>query len=336
MLKIRAMSNPRQAEEGENPIVIGGDPNWVRTYFVDPAKEGWKTIKSVVTLDDGRQKTHRRIYLPALVRDNPNRTIRDDYEFRLARMPKHQRKALLEGNWYVTKGSFYDMWDDRMHIRPRFNIPTDWPMFRAMDWGYKLPGIIGWFAMDPDGDLYMVHEHNFRGKTATMVAADVERIEKKLGLWKGKRSLLTGPADTQLWEKRGDATGQSKAEEFALAGVHWVPADKKSRARNAERVAERLGDHYDGQTNPGLMFFDTCRKTTSILPAIQTNPDRQEEPADGGEDHAHDMVCYACSFASVGLAGLPRVGRSKKWDEDDREEENSQEAWGQYGYGLLA
>jgi hypothetical protein len=203
-----------------------------------------------------------------------------------------------------------------------------------MDWGFKKPGVIHWFAMDDDENLVVEREMRFQGMTVKAVAKRIQEIEEAAGLWKGKRSIIPGVADTQLWEKRGEE-GLSKAEEFDKAGIGWLPADKKSRARNAERISERLKDHADDGSMPGIVFFNTCKSTIKNLPAIQTDAKDPDCPQDGGEDHELDSVGYGVAFASRGLIGIPSSESQEKDEFDEDDEESDKSNRGRWGYGGL-
>jgi len=138
--------------------------------------------------------------------------------------------------------------------------------------GFKAPGVIHWWALDDDNTLYCIKELKFQGKTDAEVAAMVQAVEITLDLWDEKRdeSRITGVADTQLWEQRGDS-GKNKAEVFRERGVPWRPADKKSKATNAGHLIKRLVDHDMGTKTPGIVFFNTCKYIIAVLPAIQTS-----------------------------------------------------------------
>jgi hypothetical protein len=196
-----------------------------------------------------------------------------------------------------------------------------------MDWGFKAPGVVLWWTMDEEGNLYCEREYTFQGKTDVDVAARIKDVETLEGLWKFGGSTLTGPADDQLWEQRGSAT-MAMADVFAHHGVHWVRADKKSRRSNAQRLLKRLQDHHRGTTTPGIVFFESCVQTIKTLPGIQTAANDPECPADGGEDHWHDAVLYAVAYASRGRTGL--VARSV--DEDDYQADQPRN-FGRDGYG---
>lgn len=329
MLKVRSMSNPVMKREAGDAF-SQDDPHWVRRYFVEPWPEGRRVLKKVVTRATGEKEELTRIYLPARLHDNPDPEFVRNYERTLLGKPDHIRKALLEGDWWVTPGAYYtDVWNQRLHVCRPFHIPSDWPRFRSMDWGYKRPGTVLWWAMDPDGNLFCEKELTFQLKTDAEVAKRIREIEEHMGLWKGRRSLITGPADTQLWEERGDS-GQSKADVMASMGVTWMQADKKSRYTNAQRLMKRLVDHRNGTTTPGIVFFETCKQCITTIPGIQTDPNDPECPMDGGEDHWHDAVLYACAFASHGRRGIPNLRRI---DDDDESMAERARYRGRDGYG---
>jgi phage terminase large subunit len=329
MLYNRSMSNPMLTRAKSENFSVH-DPFWVRKRFVEPAPEGGVILRTKIRRSDGTDDYKTRIYLPARLSDNPDKEFVRQYERQLLDKKPHIRKALMDGDWYVSAGAFFaEAWDPMLHVCRPFHVPLDWPQFRAMDWGFKTSGVVLWFAIDPDHNLWCHRELTFKGKDATHVAEDVRDIEKGMGLWDKRkdRSKLLGPADTQLWEERGER-GKSKAEEMADVGVFWTRADKKSRVRNAERVLQRLNDHHEGTVTPGLMVFQNCRMLIRTLPGIQSDPGNPEEPMKGGEDHHYDTLSYGVAYAS-----RPGVGRSADDDEDDDGLEHDVADRGELGYG---
>lgn len=337
MLKVRSMSNPlmRRGEVGDSFSV--NDPHWVRERFVRPAPRGRVTMKRKIEHPDGEVEYRTSVYVPATLDDNPNKAFVRQYRAKLLGAPAHIKQALLYGDWFVTPDSFYaDAWNPTIHVCKPFAIPSDWKVFRAMDWGFKMPGCVLWLAMDPDDVLYVVRQMMFRGMLDVEVAKAIYLVEDSMGWWEGEagkgKSRLTGPADTQLWEERGDS-GKTKAQSMAEAGVSWVKASK-GRQANAELITKRLKDHGNNATRPGLVIFDTCSNLIETLPGIQTDPKFTEVPLDGGDDHAHDTLSYAVSYASFGPVGVK--GKKKKkdsWLEEDERESIKQDR-GRSGYGI--
>lgn len=333
MLKVRACSNPYcRRERGQNYTVH--DPHWVRKRFVDPNPNGRVLLKKTFKRRDGSEFVRTRMYLPATLYDNPDKDFVANYEENLLDKPPHIRQAMLYGDWYVSVGSHYaEDWIKEVHTCDPFRIPSDWPVFRSMDWGYRHWGVIGWYALDPDDTLFKFREFSFRGMDAAEVAQRVQEIEKSLGYWQGKRSMLTGPADTQLWEARGDV-GLTKAQQFAKAGVSWVQADKRSRARNSQLLTTRLKNQSSMRPG-GIVVMRNCKETIRTVPSIPTDPNDPEAPAEGGDDHWHDETVYACAYASKGKPGTSKDRAREKYD-DEREEELEEGAprtRGRYGYG---
>lgn len=309
-LRIKSCCNPtvRLGNPEEGGFILK-DPGWVRRRFVDAEPAG-KVIFRKKAVVDGEVVFRERLYLPATIDDNPDKAFRAHQRATmLLTMPEHLVQALLYGDWYVSAAShFAEEWRPRLHIVAPFRVPPDWKFFRAGDWGYKSPGVIGWYAMDEEDGLYLIYEFKFRKMLAEKVAEHVQRIEKKLGLWdeRGKRSRITGPLDNQAFREDGRG-GLTIAETFAKHGIPWVQAAQGtgSRENNARLIAERLKDHEQETTAPGLMLFSTCKETIMILPSIQTDPNNSEAPLEGGDDHAYDQLQYAVAYASNGRAGIP-------------------------------
>lgn len=328
MMKVRLMANPfMRRKKGENIVVK--NPKWVKNMFVDPAPQGNVVMRHEAVHRDGTRDVMTRLYLPATIDDNPNVEFREDYKRKLMHKPAHIREALLYGNWNITIGGYFEaVWDPMRNICKRFRPPHSWAFFRSLDWGFKSHGSVGWYALTPEDVLYKFREHTFIGRDVTEIAADIRSIEEKMGLWGGDRSLLTGPADTQIWEERGE-TGKRKVDSFEEAGVPWVQADKKSRAHNAERVAERLGRGAHNGNLPGLIFFNSCTRSIESTSGAPLDPDDPDVPLKNDADHWYDETSYAVGYASHGFGSLVTLDQV-----DDRKREGYSEApSGQYGYG---
>lgn len=319
LLRIRLMSNPA--------------PGWLKERFVDPAPEGGTLLKrKIIDPVTGETQTRTLLFLPAKLEDNPDREFAHKYKFELLSKPAHMRARYLYGDWNSMEGGFFeDDYNPAVHDVDDFKIPRQWPKFRSMDWGFKAPGTIGWFAIDPDDNLYQFYEMNFRLMRDEEVAKRVVEIEQQMGFWnhRERRSRLGGVADTQLWEERGDS-GQSKAAVFAEHGIYWQPADKASIARNAERVVARLRDH-DGRKQPGLVLFKGCRKSREMFASIAVDPNDSTIPDKKSPlKHWFDMHGYAAAFASGGAESL--YMEPHDFDRPDEEPDDLPQASG-FGYG---
>lgn len=304
LLRCCAMSNPRLATSKTSDIVVD-DPLWVKKYFVDPWPEGNKLLTRKLVRADGTQEKVTRIYLPATLYDNPDKVFVKQYELRLLSLPKHIRDCYLYGKWDGVIGShFGDYWNPSIHVCEPFKIPPDWPVFRAMDWGFSTNGNVGYYALSPDNKLYKWFEITFIKKTADYVARElIKPFEIKNKLWdpnKGSKLNLIngGPSDRQIWEERG-SSAKTKYMEFADAGVEWMKADQKSREDNCQTFKERLLSHNDMTEPPGIVFFKNCRNSIQTIPSLETDPHNLEQTKKAANDHWFDETTYACRFAMM-------------------------------------
>ena len=334
MLKNRSMSNPFFRRDGHKVSVK--NPHWVRDRFVMPAPEGKKILVKKMKRRDGSGFNRTRIYLPATLYDNPDPEFVRQYEEELLDKPKHIQEALLYGNWFVVPGGYFsDVWNRDLHVCMPFRIPTYWKRWRSCDWGFEKPGTIGWWAMDERGNIYKERELNFQRMDVSLVATRVQEIEERMGLWSDGRSGISGPADDQLWEQRGDSY-KTKADRFAEKGISWVRANKKSRATNAQKLTTRLWashPNYLDPDEPSITFFDCCHKTIQTIPMVQSDPDDPEAPSDGGEDHWLDETLYSCAHASWGNDGIAVSEESIRDEEEENRAPPSSPEMGSYGYG---
>jgi hypothetical protein len=321
LLRTRIMSNP--------------SPGWLKERFVDPEPKG-NVVFRVKVPDPETGEVHHKLrqFLPAKLDDNPDKAFVKQYKIKLLSKPAHMRARYLYGDWDSMEGGYFeDDYNPQVHIIEPFKIPRDWPKFRSMDWGYKAHGVIGWFALDRDENLYQFYEFTFKLMRDFEVAKRVVEIETMFGFWdkRNRKSRITGVADTQLWEERGDS-GKSKAAVFAEHGVYWQPADKASIARNAERVTERLRD-YDKDRAPALQLFRDCRKSAEMFASIgideldSTIPDRKSPLK-----HWFDMHAYAAARASRGRGSISMELHDFDKPENDNDDEPAPRASG-FGYG---
>jgi hypothetical protein len=328
-LRCRAMSNPVMRREGEENFTVR-NKNWVRERFVDPEPMGGVVLKKkVIREKDQSEEWRTRIYLPATLYDNPDAAFVRQYELNLLDAPPHMQRALLFGDWYMTEGSFFgEYWKENVHSCESFPIPKTWIRFRSMDWGFKTYGCIHWWALSPDDTLVCERELTFKGKMAFEVARKVIEIEEGMGLARGGVSEITGPADDQIREERGDASS-TKEQEFINNGVSWVMANKTagSRKRASELLVKRLKAHRGRNREPGILLFNCCHRLKRDIADLQSDKDDQNMPNDGPQNHWYASCRYALSYADVLSGGVI----SESVDDDGFFEGNDNR--GQYGYG---
>ena len=286
-------SLPTIVRSASNPGNIGHA--WVRKRFVEPFRLGGKII--LVPLEGGRST--KAIYVPAKLTDNPFLTDEDPlYETRLYNLPAAERKAKIDGDWWVFAGQVFTELrttrlplepENALHVIPRFDIPFWWPKVLAVDWGHRAMVYACWVALSPEGRAFVYREYSKYKMSALQWAADIARLSQF------DENLVETTLDPSAWQERGhgktiadlfmEGSGliPSKADNDRLGGkalVHeflrWEPRDTKYvpktgySAETANRVFrmhgtrgledyERLFRPEPPETEiPRLQFFDDC------------------------------------------------------------------------------
>lgn len=281
----------------------GPGHQWVRARYIDPAPLGWQIIAEQFTIPWTKEKvTRERIFIPSKLADN-NKVNQAEYVASLHQSGSETLvKAWLDGDWSIIAGAFFPEWSNERHIIPPQALPDHWTRFRAADWGSARPFAVGWFAVS-DGELpqiprgALVQYREWYGmkpgqpnEGLRLTAAEVARgiAERERG-----ERVAYGVIDPAAFAVDG---GPSIAEIMGREGVHWRPADNKRVAQRGamggwDQVRARLKG--DGE-RPGLFVFSTCVDLIRTLPALQHDEHKPEDVNTESEDHAPDMLRYAC------------------------------------------
>jgi phage terminase large subunit len=96
---------------------------------------------------------------PAYVR--PDGTFTEagrEYMQKLDALTGVRRARLKDGRWTSAEGAIYEEWDDTVHVVDRFPVPDEWPRIWGVDFGFTNPFTVQWYAIDPDGRLWLYRE----------------------------------------------------------------------------------------------------------------------------------------------------------------------------------
>ena len=282
-LYMRATSNP------------GGPGHyWVKKTFIDPNTPNqafWATDLEGETIcwPSGHSRSgeplFKRKFIPATLFDNPYLSDDGMYEANLLSLPEHQRRQLLEGDWDINEGAAFPEFNRRAHVVEPFEIPHNWPRFRAADYGYGSYSAVLWFAVSPDEQLIVYREMYVSKVLATDLADMILEVESE-------EKIRYGVLDSSLWHKRGD-TGPSLAEQMIVKGCRWRPADrsKGSRVAGKNELHRRLQTD-DFTEEPRIVFFSNCYNTIAQLPSLPLDKNNPEDVDTKSEDHIYDALRY--------------------------------------------
>jgi PBSX family phage terminase large subunit len=161
-----------------------------------------------------------------------------DYIGTLAGLTGILGKRLRDGQWIQAEGAVYDTFSDAIHIIEPFDIPKDWRRFRVVDFGYTNPFVCQWWAVDPDGRMYLYREIYISQRTVRAHCVQINELSK------GETYEATV----------ADHDAEDRAT-MAENGIDTTPA-KKDVSPGIQAVQERLNVQADGK--PRLFLFRTA------------------------------------------------------------------------------
>lgn len=203
---------------------------------------------------------------------------------------RHAR--LRRGVWAAADGAVYDAWDPQQHVVEPFPIPAAWRRIRAIDFGYTNPFVCQWWAIDPDGRMFLYREIY---RTRRLVQ---DHAKHMFELSRGER------IDATVTDH--DAEARATLEHY---GIDTTPA-RKAIVPGIQAVAQRLRAADDGK--PRLMLlrdalvepdrelvdahlpFCTAQEFDSYVWSKRGD----ERPLDQS-DHGMDAMRYAVRFVDT-------------------------------------
>lgn len=274
-VRMRAASNPG-----------GPGHQWVKARFIDLMSPG-TGLK--VTTKSGRE--YWRVFIPSKLEDNQILMKSDPgYADRIYEVSDPiLANALRSGNWNIIAGAAFSEFDLDVHVIDPRPIPTDRPIWRSMDWGYKEPYGCLW-AWQDDGDLIIGHElYGWSGKpnvgteeAPSAVRGKIENFESMANIY-----VPVGYLDGQCWEQRGHSS--SLVEELGGRALGWKPWIKGPNSRIAQKqMLHELLSVKNGDAR--LKITRNCRHLIRTLPLIPVNKNNLEDVDTTAEDHLYDAA----------------------------------------------
>jgi hypothetical protein len=282
----------------------GPGNHWLRKRFIDTTgpSGGVTTRKVETTTPDGEAITVTRTvrYQHSTVLDNP--WLRNtDYVRNLMLLPEADRKALLEGDFYIVEGAFFSEFSRKIHIVKSFRPPPDIQLLNAGDWGTASPCHFGWMAELSNGEFHVFSEYTTRDpedwskgtwRNATDVADDLIRIETRNSYDVSERWL-----DSACFSD--DGTGTNVGEIFHMKGLFF---QKSVKGRNLKaRNLRELMKVTNG--NSRLKIHDSCKYLIWELENLMTDEQDPSRWDERGSDHGVDMLQYGTAKNVLALGG---------------------------------
>lgn len=186
--------------------------------------------------------------------DNPYLS-RKETELLSSSLDEATLDARKYGKFSHGAGLVYPEFDRAVHVIAPFPVPPEWQENISIDPGLNNPLSAHWYAVDWDGNIYVVAEHFATGKDIDFHADSIRNISARIG-WKtdgkGRVCALIDSAANQ----RTLASSKSVTELFFERGIAVNPHVNKDVFSGICRVKEYL-KRDNGL--PDIYIFDTCK-----------------------------------------------------------------------------
>ena len=293
---------PVRVRATANPGNIGH--TWVKSRFIDN-KEPYAIYKD--------QEGITSIFIPAKVYDNPTLLANDPgYINRLKSLPEKERQALLDGDWNVFSGQFFNEWNKKIHTIPAIDLSQiNHRKFIALDYGFSKPSSVGWYSILPEGSLIRFKEFYSEGYTYEDLAYkvlelngkdEVEYLVADPAIF-GDKSHHTTQQNNDGKEFKGESGAETMQKVFG-SHIHIMRGDNTriiGWGRFREYLAPYRNQHNDVVAK--LQVTSNCKNFIRTIPGL-IHDERNEEDIDtAGEDHPADE----CRYAIMSRPTLPSI-----------------------------
>lgn len=203
----------------------------------------------------------------------------------LGRLTGVRRARYVDNKWVIAEGAVYDTYDELIHKIPRFVIPKEWRRFRACDFGFTNPFVCQWWAMDPDGRLYMYREIYMTQRTVAVHADQILRLTAGVEVSEWKELNPVQRAKRIAAGERIDFTvADHDAEDRATLKAHGIPtiAAEKAISAGIQATEDRLVPAGDGK--PRIFFLENSLVELDPNLVDSESPERHVAPTSTFEE----------------------------------------------------
>lgn len=189
------------------------------------------------------------------------------------------------GRFSSRDGLVYPEFDERVHVIEPFPVPPEWRDTLSIDPGLHNPLSAHWYAVDFDGNVYVVAEHYAAGKDIDYHARAIRGISEKIGWKKDGKGRISALIDSAAGQ-RTLASAKSVSELFYERGILVNPHVNKDLFSGIARVKSYLNR---GNGLPDLYIFSNC---TNMIREIKGYFWGSGENPEKKDDHAMDELRY--------------------------------------------
>jgi phage terminase large subunit len=257
---------------------------WYSTIFdVEGKQGGHEQVKQVVNPNGKVSKTY---FIPAYLEDNQIGVARDPgYEGRLMERDAEVARALRKGDWSVFAGQAFPSWtEERMACKP-FEVPSHWPRWRALDYGFVHPFVAAWFTRDPRTERLYIYRAVMKSELT-----DTEQARLMKEMTPPDETINHTFASPDMWARKTKGTKVfTSVDEYRDEGVLLTRADD-DRLGGKRKVDRLLMDGLDGK--PMAQVFEPYYEVFKCMTSLVRDDRNPEDVKKVDGDDPYDMLRY--------------------------------------------
>ncbi|MBQ8291130.1 MAG: terminase family protein [Clostridia bacterium] len=230
--------------------------------------------------------------------DNP---FLDGEEIRLLEncMDEQTLQTRRFGRFAAAEGLVYPEFDESIHVIDPFAVPVDWQDTISIDPGLNNPLSAHWYAVDFDGNVYVVAEHYEAGRDIDYHAEQIKAISERIG-WKRQQNGRLGALIDSAAKQRTLASVKSVAELFFERGIAVNPNVDKDLFAGIARVKSYL---KQGNGLPNIYIFRSC---VQLIREIKSYFWGSGDVPRKVDDHSLDEMRYYLMKRPTNIPPLPQ------------------------------
>lgn len=187
------------------------------------------------------------------------------------------------GKFSTAEGLVYPEFDQNVHVIEPFDVPKEWQCDLSIDPGLTNPTSCHFYAVDFDGNIYVVAEHFEAGQSVDFHVDKINAIANKLGWKRDEKGRLHALIDSAA-SQRTLASQKSVAELFCERGIVVNTNVNKDLYSGIQRIKSLFE-----QRPPKIYIFKNCVNLIRELKSYWWgNGDRPKKV----DDHALDELRY--------------------------------------------
>jgi phage terminase large subunit-like protein len=202
-----------------------------------------------------------------------------------ANMSEDSLQSRRYGKFCSGAGLVYPEFNPDTHVLQPFKIPQCWQDGISIDPGLNNPLSCHWYAVDYDGNVYVVAEHYEAGKDIAYHSGKIKEISRRLNWKTGSNGMLHAIIDSAA-NQRTLAASKSVAELFYDCGICVNTRVNKDIFSGISRVKSYLKS-ADGRTR--LYIFKNC---PNMIREIKGYFWGEGDVPQKRDDHAMDDLRY--------------------------------------------